>query len=66
MTTDHDETGYEPPHATSPTGHILADIDPDNPLLKERSARAVERALGNIIDPERKKKAEEMLRELQQ
>src|SRR3546814_19464618 len=26
MTTDHDETGYEPPHATSPTGHILAEL----------------------------------------
>src|SRR5947209_8079755 len=26
MTTDHDETSYEPPHATSPTDHILAEL----------------------------------------
>ncbi len=26
MTTDHDDTGYEPPHATSPTDHILAEL----------------------------------------
>ena len=26
MTHEHDDTGYEPPHATSPTAHVLAEL----------------------------------------
>ncbi len=26
MTTDHDDTGIEPPHASSPTGHVLTEL----------------------------------------
>ncbi len=26
MTTDHDDTSYEPPHSSSPTDHVLADL----------------------------------------
>jgi len=26
MTTDHDDTGHEPPHASSPTDHVLAEL----------------------------------------
>jgi hypothetical protein len=58
MTTDHDETGYEPPHATSPTGHILAELqlhgyrpfqdEPDPRPLPE--ARTVAGAVADIFD----------------
>src|SRR5260370_20950803 len=27
MTTDHDISGFEPPHASSPTGHILTELE---------------------------------------
>ena len=26
MTIDHDDTSYEPPHATSPTDHVLNEL----------------------------------------
>jgi hypothetical protein len=26
MTTDHDDTQFEPPHATSPTDHVLSEL----------------------------------------
>jgi hypothetical protein len=26
MTSDHDDTGYEPPHNSSPTDHVLAEL----------------------------------------
>ncbi len=26
MTTEHDDTGYEPPHSSSPTDHVLAEL----------------------------------------
>jgi hypothetical protein len=26
MTTEHDDAGYEPPHASSPTDHVLAEL----------------------------------------
>ena len=26
MTTEHDDTGYEPPHTSSPTDHVLAEL----------------------------------------
>ena len=26
MTTDHDDTGYEPPHSSSPTDHVLHEL----------------------------------------
>jgi hypothetical protein len=58
MTTDHDETGYEPPHATSPTDHILAELqlhgyrpfqdEPDPRPLPE--ARTVAGAVADIFD----------------
>ncbi len=32
MTTDHDDTGHEPPHASSPTDHILAELIAGQPL----------------------------------
>jgi hypothetical protein len=58
MTTEHDETGYEPPHATSPTDHILAELqlhgyrpfqdEPDPRPLPE--ARTVAGAIADIFD----------------
>jgi hypothetical protein len=58
MTTDHDETGYEPPHATSPTDHILAELqlhgyrpfqdEPDPRPLPE--GRTVAGAVADIFD----------------
>ncbi|MGD9631926.1 MULTISPECIES: DUF2493 domain-containing protein [unclassified Afipia] len=58
MTTDHDETSYEPPHATSPTDHILAELqlhgyrpfqdEPDPRPLPE--ARTVAGAVADIFD----------------
>ena len=26
MTTEHDDTSYEPPHSSSPTDHVLAEL----------------------------------------
>lgn len=58
MTTDHDDTGYEPPHATSPTEHILAELqlhgyrpfqdEPDPRPLPE--GRTVAGAVADIFD----------------
>ena len=58
MTTDHDDTGYEPPHASSPTDHVLAELqlygyrpfqdEPDPRPLPE--AQAVAGAVADIFD----------------
>lgn len=50
MTTEHDDTGYEPPHTSSPTDHVLAELqlygyrpfqdEPDPRLLPEGNAVA--------------------------
>jgi hypothetical protein len=58
MTTDHDDTGYEPPHAASPTDHVLAELqlygyrpfqdEPDPRPLPE--AQAVAGAAADIFD----------------
>ncbi len=58
MTTEHDDTGYEPPHASSPTDHVLAELqlygyhpfqdEPDPRPLPE--AQAVAGAIADIFD----------------
>src|SRR5208283_3974209 len=58
MTTDHDDTGYEPPHTSSPTDHVLAELqlygyrpfqdEPDRRPLPE--AQAVAGAVADIFD----------------
>jgi hypothetical protein len=58
MTTDHDDTGYEPPHTSSPTDHVLAELqlygyrpfqdEPDPRPLPE--AQAVAGAVADIFD----------------
>jgi hypothetical protein len=58
MTTDHDDAGYEPPHASSPTDHVLAELqlygyrpfqdEPDPRPLPE--AQAVATAVADIFD----------------
>jgi hypothetical protein len=58
MTTENDDTGYEPPHATSPTGHILNELqiygyhpgqdEPDPRPLPE--ARLISGAVADIFD----------------
>ena len=50
MTTEHDDTGYEPPHTSSPTDHVLAELqlygyrpfqdEPDPRLLPDGNAVA--------------------------
>ena len=58
MTTEHDDTGYEPPHTSSPTDHVLAELqlygyrpfqdEPDPRPLPE--ARIVAAAVADIFD----------------
>jgi YspA, cpYpsA-related SLOG family len=58
MTTDHDDTGYEPPHTSSPTDHVLAELqlygyrpfqdEPDPKPLPE--AQAVAGTVADIFD----------------
>ena len=58
MTIDHDDTSYEPPHATSPTDHVLNELqlhgyrpfqdEPDPRPLPE--ARTVAGAIADIFD----------------
>ena len=58
MTTDHDDTGYEPPHTSSPTDRVLAELqlygyrpfqdEPDPRPLPE--AQAVAGAIADIFD----------------
>src|SRR5580700_254856 len=58
MTTDHDEPGFEPPHASSPTDHVLTELqlhgyrpfqdEPDPRPLPE--ARIVAGAVADIFD----------------
>ena len=58
MTTDHDDTGFEPPHTSSPTDHVLAELqlygyrpfqdEPDPRPLPE--APAVAGAVADIFD----------------
>jgi len=58
MTTDHDDAGYEPPHASSPTDHVLAELqlygyrpfqdEPDPRPLPEAHAVAI--AVADIFD----------------
>ena len=58
MTTEHDDTGYEPPHTSSPTDHVLAELqlygyrpfqdEPDPRPLPE--AQAVAGAVADIFD----------------
>jgi len=58
MTTDHDDTEFEPPHSTSPTGHILSELqlyghrpfqdEPDPRPLPEGKTIAV--AVADIFD----------------
>ena len=58
MTTDHDDTGFEPPHASSPTDHVLTELqlygyrpfqdEPDPRPLPE--ARIVAGAVADIFD----------------
>ena len=58
MTTDHDDTAYEPPHTSSPTDHVLAELqlygyrpfqdEPDPRPLPE--AQAVAAAVADIFD----------------
>ena len=57
MTTDHDETSFEPSHASSPTDHILTELqlhgyrpfqdEPDSRPLPE--ARTVTTAVADIF-----------------
>ena len=58
MTTAHDDTGFEPPHTSSPTDHLLAELqlyghrpfqdEPDPRPLPE--AQAVAGAVADIFD----------------
>ncbi|MEA2818293.1 MAG: hypothetical protein QOJ86_297, partial [Bradyrhizobium sp.] len=58
MTTEHDDTGYEPPHTSSPTDHVLAELqlcgyrpfqdEPDPRPLPE--AQVVAGAVADIFD----------------
>ena len=58
MTTDHDDTSFEPPHASSPTDHVLTELqlygyrpfqdEPDPRPLPE--ARTVAGAVADIFD----------------
>lgn len=58
MTTDHDDTGYEPPHTSSPTDHVLSELqlygyrpfqdEPDPRPLPE--AQTVAGAVSDIFD----------------
>ena len=58
MTTENDDTGYEPPHAASPTDHILTELqiygyrpgqdEPDPRPLPE--ARLITGAVADIFD----------------
>ncbi len=58
MTTDHDDTGYEPPHTSSPTDHVLSELqlygyrpfqdEPDPRPLPE--AQIVAGAISDIFD----------------
>lgn len=58
MTTDHDDTGYEPPHTSSPTDHVLSELqlygyrpfqdEPDPRPLPE--AQLVAGAVSDIFD----------------
>ena len=58
MTTEHDDTGYEPPHTSSPTDHVLAELqlygyrpfqdEPDPRPLPE--AQTVAGAVADIFD----------------
>jgi len=58
MTIDHDDTGYEPPHASSPTEHVIAELqlygyrpfqdEPDPRPLPE--ARTIAGAVADIFD----------------
>ena len=58
MTIDHDEQAYEPPHATSPTDHVLTELqlhgyrpfqdEPDPRPLPE--VRTVTSAVADIFD----------------
>ncbi len=58
MTTEHDDTGLEPPHTSSPTDHVLAELqlygyrpfqdEPDLRPLPE--AKAVTAAVADIFD----------------
>jgi hypothetical protein len=58
MTTEHDDTGYEPPHNSSPTDHVLAELqlygyrpfqdEPDPRPLPE--AQSVTGAVADIFD----------------
>jgi len=58
MTTDHDDAGYEPPHSSSPTDHVLAELQlygyrpfqdqPDPRPLPE--GRIVAGAVADIFD----------------
>ena len=58
MTTDHDDTGYEPPHTSSPTDHVLSELqlygyrpfqdEPDPRPLPE--AQIVAGAVADIFD----------------
>src|SRR4051794_2273405 len=59
MTIDHDDTSYEPPHATSPTDHVLNELqlhgyrpfqdEPDPRPMPE--ARTIAGAVADIFDP---------------
>ncbi|MDE1990306.1 MAG: hypothetical protein KGI82_07520, partial [Betaproteobacteria bacterium] len=58
MTTENDDTGYEPPHAASPTDHVLTELqmygyrpfgnEPDPRPMPE--ANAVAGAIADIFD----------------
>ena len=58
MTTEHDDTGYEPPHTSSPTDHVLAELqlygyrpfqdEPDPRPLPE--AQSITGAVADIFD----------------
>ena len=58
MTIDHDDTSYEPPHATSPTDHVLNELqlhgyrpfqdEPDPRPMPE--ARTIAGAVADIFD----------------
>ena len=58
MTTEHDDAGYEPPHSSSPTDHVLAELqlygyrpfqdEPDPRSLPE--ARTIAGAVADIFD----------------
>ena len=59
MTTDHDDTGYEPPHASSPTDRVLTELElyghrpsgdePDLRPLPEASTSAQPDAIGGAV-----------------